>query len=104
MPGLTYQERSGETIQAGSLKLRPVSKVLQVNLPGLAGGLIWNRPVAIRVAGEDGEEQVLPVPDITRQVMLFLLAFSLFFAILTALIRHTGRLNNHPSKTGVKNG
>lgn len=85
MANLVYEERAGKTIQLGELRLTPISKVLQLTLPAIKGGITWNRPVAVIVAHPQGEAQRLPVPDITRQVILSLAFFSLAFLLIQAV-------------------
>lgn len=76
------ETRSGEPIQAGGRTLTPFSQVLQIRIPGLSGGLIWNRPVSVLAVSDDGQEQVIPVPDLTRQVQWGLLGSSLAGSLL----------------------
>jgi hypothetical protein len=74
---------AGETIttEAG-VRITPFSKILRLRLPGLKGGLIWNRPSSLLVEA-DGEEQVMNIPDPTRtaQWMLFFSALLVPLAV-----------------------
>ncbi|HKY53533.1 MAG TPA: hypothetical protein VJM08_04465 [Anaerolineales bacterium] len=75
----------GQPIKINSTELRVRSQVVQLCLPIASGGLIWNRPVAVTVRMSDGQEQILPVLDLTRIAVLMLggLCFtSLFLLIL----------------------
>jgi hypothetical protein len=54
-----------------------LSRVIQMRFPFCAGGLIWNRPVAVRVHQVDGRDQFLPIRDLTRAVILTLFVSSL---------------------------
>ncbi len=84
---LTRETMPGKTIQAGENKITPFSQAIRLTLPGVKGGLIWNRPVSVIVQGADGSEQVLPVVDITRTVQLTLLGAGLVIGLLTWLIQ-----------------
>lgn len=82
MSPLTIESRAGAPIQAGERRITPFVQVVSLKIPGLKGGLVWNRPQAVLVQEYDGTETVLPVPDITRQVQIFLLAAGLFAGLL----------------------
>jgi hypothetical protein len=82
MPAITYQEYTGEPIPATGLTITPIHKVLKIVPPGFNGGLVWNRPVAVRISSEDGKEQVVAVQDITRLAILFIAVFGLVFALI----------------------
>jgi len=73
-------------VKGAQLRLR--SQVVQLRLPIVQGGLIWNRPVAVLVRTPDGQEQTLHVRDVTRSVVLALVL--LCFAS-TLLLRLSGR-------------
>jgi hypothetical protein len=83
--------RSGEPIQANMYTLVPFNQVLRLQIPGLKGGLIWNRPSSILARTADGQEFVIPVKDVTRQVQIALMggAFltSLFYFLAIRLSR-----------------
>lgn len=44
------------------------------------GGLVWNRPLAVRVRGPVGETR-LPIRDVTRRGQLLLYGLSLLFVL-----------------------
>jgi hypothetical protein len=81
--------RSGAPIQAGTFTLVPFSQVVRIQIPGLMGGLIWNRPSSILARTTDGQEFVIPVKDVTRQMQIALIggAFlaSLFYFLAIRL-------------------
>jgi hypothetical protein len=79
---VTIENRAGAPIQAGDRRITPFNQVLMLKIPGLAGGLIWNRPHAILVQEADGTETVIPVTDITRQAQVLLLAAGLLAGFL----------------------
>jgi len=86
------ETHAGEAIAIGDLKIIPLARSLRIHLPGLPGGLIWNRPVAVIAQTPDGQEQVLPIHDITRQVQLGILGIMTGILCIVWLIR----LNNKP--------
>ena len=67
----------GQTIAAGDKEITPFSRSLKILIPGFSGGLIWNRPHSILVQSTDGEEQIYPVVDVTRQVLWLLMGVTI---------------------------
>jgi hypothetical protein len=67
---LHVENMAGRSIQAGANRIVPVSQSVRLQVPGFQGGVIWNRPVSIVVTTPDGQEQVLPIRDITRIAQL----------------------------------
>jgi hypothetical protein len=86
MPQIRFEIQHGEPVTAGGMQVTPVTKTLCVPLPGNAGGLIWNRPFAVEVRTADGKEWSLPVPDVTRQAQIALLAMGLIGVLLIGLV------------------
>jgi hypothetical protein len=82
MPIIQYETKAGRPIMAGKTKITPLARVLRIQFPGFPGGLIWNRPGAIVLQAAEGEEQVLPVKDVTRQAQILLLGLGLIGALL----------------------
>lgn len=83
-----YEARQGDPIQTGGRTLTPVTRSLRISLPGKAVGLIWNRPVAVRVQAAGEADRMIPVVDGTRIAQLWIVgAFFLFTFILSTLIR-----------------
>ena len=68
---------TGQPVKVKDTQLRVRSQVLQLRLPVISGGLIWNRPVAVLVRTADDQDQILPIRDVTRNIMLTLLVLSL---------------------------
>jgi hypothetical protein len=89
MPGSFFEleNRVGEPVLAGDYRIIPISRALILKFPGRRGGIIWNRPVSVVAQTADGQEQVLPVRDITRQILLALYGSSLLSALLMWLVR-----------------
>ncbi len=63
---IQFTLQTGAPIHIGSTTITVRSRVLRILLPRVSGGLVWNRPVSLRVQNADGTEQELPVRDVTR--------------------------------------
>lgn len=91
-PLVAVETRAGEPIQAGDRTLIPFARSLRLQFPGRHGGLNWTCPASLLVKNGDGQEQVLPIPDITRRIQIELFGFCLgmlLLWILTLRIRKT---------------
>ncbi len=86
MPQIRFETQRGEPVAAGGTQVTPVTKTLCIPFPGIAGGLIWNRPFAVEVRSADGAEWTLPVPDVTRQAQIALLVMGLIGVLLIGLV------------------
>jgi hypothetical protein len=84
---VTVETRAGEPQVVGGATIIPMARSLRVQVPGLPVGLIWNRPASVMVRTDTGEEQVLPVIDPTRQVLLMFLGAMIGMVCLTGLLR-----------------
>ncbi|HLN57906.1 MAG TPA: hypothetical protein VK416_05055 [Thermoanaerobaculia bacterium] len=75
-----------EGFRHGGRLLVPISRTVTVRLPGRAGGLVWNRPLAVEVQ-ESGGRRSLSIPDWTRRVQWLLLGAGAAAGILHRLAR-----------------
>ena len=71
---ISSETKTGEAKQVGNYHLTPLSQVFKIQFPGGHAGLVWNRPKAVVVRTTDGQEQVLPVTDVTRVTIWAMLA------------------------------
>ena len=78
--------RAGEPVEVNDLTIYPVARSYRVNLPGVRGGIIWNRPVAVIVEDSDGNRYRLQVIDRTRQLQIAIFSAGLLGTLLTWLI------------------
>ena len=85
MPVIEMLSKTGEPQRIGKLELTPMNQVLKIQFPGDHGGLIWNRPKAVVVRSDDGQEQILPVTDVTRVAIWAMLAGGILGAIIMGL-------------------
>ena len=83
--------RAGDPVSVGDTEIVPLARSLCIQPPGFPGGLIWNRPSAVIVRTADGQERMLPVPDVTRQKQLRLLGIGLFGSLLIWLVLRRSR-------------
>ena len=67
----------GQTMKVGEGEITPYSRSTTVHFPGIAGGLVWNRPGGVLVKRSDGSEIELRIRDATRIAQITLLAFGL---------------------------
>ena len=86
MPQIRFEIKRGETVFTGGTQVTPLTKTLCILVPGITGGLIWNRPFAVEVRTADGEEWSLPVQDVTRQAQIALLVMGLIGVLLIGLV------------------
>jgi hypothetical protein len=98
---ISIKKSNGKPIPVGNLELIPVSQALVIRTPGQVNGLVWNRPVAVRVKrleqaiAEMQVVQVLPVRDDTRLAQLLILGAGLLGSALIWLI-----FRNHSNSKG----
>ena len=74
---LRIETLTSPLVRVKDTQLRVRSQVVQLRLPSASGGLIWNRPVAVLVRTPDGQDQILPIPDVTRTALLALVGLCL---------------------------
>lgn len=62
-----WEIRNGQPVTVGEVTVTPQAQVLAIRLP--FGGFVWNRPAAVLVE-ENARIQRLPIPDVTRMMVL----------------------------------
>ena len=77
-----------QPVKIKDTELRVRSQIVQLRFPVINGGLIWNRPVGVLVRTANSQDQILPIPDVTRAAVLTLLVLSLAGTFLLMLFRH----------------
>ena len=88
---LSLETHTGQPYAAGETKIAPVSQSLRLQIPGLPGGFIWNRPLAVRVQPPDGPEETLPIWDMTRIFQLLIVGLGLLGGLFTILAWKTAK-------------
>lgn len=96
---LQVETKPGKPITIGKTRIVPYSKTLRVTFPQNNGGLIWNRPVSVLVTDAEGEETVIPVPDITRRTQIAIIA-SGFLTVLLVWLMTRGRGKDRSKANG----
>lgn len=76
----------GRPVQAGDWTITPISRALVIQIPGLLGGLVWNRPAYVRLVRQGEQEHLVPVHDLTRIAVVGIAVFSFIGVILARLI------------------
>ncbi len=76
------ETRAGVPVQAGDVRLIPMARATRLQIPGFPVHLVWNRPAAVVTHSPGGRQQVLPVPDHTRQAQFILLGIGLLGSLL----------------------
>jgi hypothetical protein len=74
---LRNEIKTGQSVPAGGRMIIPVSRAFQIRLPGMKGGLTWNRPVGLWVQSPDGSEEFIPIQDVTRRAQIMALVAGL---------------------------
>lgn len=82
------ETRAGEPIQLSTGKIIPFSKVLHIQIPGLWGGVLWERPASVLVIQDDGEEEIIPIQDVSRFAVLGLIGAVALFWLFLRMVRH----------------
>ena len=77
---ITWQTIDGETRLVHGYSVTPQAQAIQVRFP--FGGYVWNRPVGV-IVKKDGQEQGIPIINITLAAQLFIYAF---VALLTVIL------------------
>jgi hypothetical protein len=76
MPIIESHTHYGRPVKLEGFNIIPISKSHQVRLGVFSTRLRWERPVGVLVHNETGEEQLLPIEDVTRkaQIAMILMA------------------------------
>jgi hypothetical protein len=80
----------GTAVQAAGRTLTPMARSVRLGKRGWPLALVWNRPVAVQVREEDGQEYTLAVNDATRIAQLAIIGgmiFGLAFYWLVSSLR-----------------
>jgi hypothetical protein len=86
MSWFEHKINAGEAMHVGNLEITPLARVMKIQLPGKHAGLIWNRPQAVVVRTPDGQENALPVIDVTRVTVWAILGAGLIGALIIGML------------------
>lgn len=85
---LTQRDLAGEPITVGPTQVTPVMREHALRWPG--GGLLWRRPVALRVRTEGRAYQV-PILNVTLRAILAAVGVGVLFALLIGALTNLER-------------
>ena len=85
--GIQIENRVGPEVKTPAGSLVTLSKAVIIGNPKNDGGFVWNWPQAVMLTTPSGEEQLVPIYDITRRIQLAWIALGLIGAILVWLAR-----------------
>ena len=88
---IQLENRVGKPIKAGQYQIIPIEGALQFQPPGMRGFFFWKKPASLIVQYPDGSDEVIEVPDITRQAQILLVGFALVFSLAAWLIGRSVR-------------
>jgi hypothetical protein len=80
------ENRVGNPIKAGPYKIFPVEGSLQLQPPGMRAFMIWRKPSSVIVQHPDGSDEVIEIPDVTRQAQITLVSIALIFSLVIWVI------------------
>jgi len=83
---LQLENRVGKPIKAGQYKIIPIEGTLQFQPPGMRGFFFWKKPSSLIVQHPDGSDEVLQIPDVTRQAQIALVSVAMVFSLVVWLI------------------
>ncbi len=81
-----FVTQEGAPIKAGDQTITVVSRAFRWTWPMGFGGIVWNRPVAVKIQTASGVEHVLPVVDETRRRQIMIFALGMLGAILISML------------------
>jgi hypothetical protein len=81
---IDLETTAGDPVQVNGQTVTPISQALALRLG--PAGFIWNRPVAVEIAGDDLTVRRIPIIDITRIGQLTLFGASLAAGLLFWLL------------------
>ena len=76
------ENRVGKPIKAGPYKIVPIEKSLQWQPPGMRAFMFWRKPSSVVVQHPDGSDEVLEIPDVTRQAQISLVSIALILMLV----------------------
>lgn len=86
---IQYENRVGQAIKTGPYQVIPIETSLQMQPPGMRTFLFWRKPASVIVQHPDGSDEVLQIPDITRQAQISLVIIAMIIASAFWLINRT---------------
>ena len=72
----TFENRLGKPLKTEQYSIIPVEQSFQVQPPGMRGFFFWRKPSSVIVQYPDGRDEVIEIPDPTRQAQISILGFA----------------------------
>ncbi len=82
---MALQKTSRPAVKWHGYEISPVAQVLRLT-PFPQSGLIWNRPIGVRVQPPQGAPQYLPIYDLTRIIQIGIVTGGLLLFFLLNVI------------------
>ena len=88
MPDISslFLTKEGSPLKVGDQTITVISRALRWTWPMGFGGIVWNRPVAVKIQTASGVEHVLPVVDETRRRQIMIFALGMVGAMLISML------------------
>jgi len=81
-----FELREGKPFRVGEQTITVVSRVLRLQVPGMAIGLVWNRPAQVRIETQGAGDVILPVTDETRWMQIVLLGLGIAGSLVLSML------------------
>ena len=82
---LHISTQPGQPVIAQGVRLLPFAQCTTLRFPFSNFQIIWNRPASVLATDANGQEQVLYVQDVTRQIVWTLYGTMVIIVFFTAL-------------------
>jgi hypothetical protein len=79
---VNMETRAGEAVSIRDRKIVPFAQALRIQLPKIPVSFTWNRPASVLVINQDGREEVLAIPDVTRRFQFLILGIGVVGSII----------------------
>jgi hypothetical protein len=79
------ENRVGNPIKTTTYKIVPIEQSLQVQPPGMRAFLFWRKPSSVVVQHPNGIDEVLDIPDVTRQAQISILGLAMLITLIFRL-------------------
>ena len=76
------ENRLGTPIQTEKYQIIPIERRWQVQSPGMRFFAFWRKPASVLVLHPDGGEEILPIPDPTRQAQFVIWGLALLIPLI----------------------
>lgn len=78
---LTIETQSGQTMNWRGSSIKPFFQSIQLRIPGSPAAVLWKRPVSVLVSNQEDQETVLPIKDVTFQIIFTIITSSILLTL-----------------------